>query len=403
MRYKLIWIDDQFTDQSGFITEAEQEEIELVPFKTSREGMIELENNWNLYDGVILDAKVYKNSEDETAKLDGLSNSIQIIHSLTSKRVIPYFIFTAHPDLLASETFNAMLNGKSSFLKNEDNEKLFREIKKAADNEPYTIIRHKYRKVFDVCTTKYSLESTNKHLFDILFSIENQWEKFDDEKYFNGLRKVIEYVFRAANRIGILHDGCIPDGFVNLTWSSLFLGGREVELKPSTMRISSSKGYFPNILANNIKNILDVTSSASHTESQENQLLKASMLEYKNAISSNFLLYSMAFQIMDLLLWFKKCADENPNPLINKSYWVELGPPIANNQWTEGTIISIANNGFGNFQRKSDLKIISIPPYMISSLALKEGDIVEAITRVDIVKRNDKEEKKNLIVDIKKV
>ncbi len=111
----------------------------------------------------------------------------------------------------------------------------------------------------------------------------------------------------------------------------------------------------------------------------------------------------MAFQIMDLLLWFKKCADENPNPLINKSYWVELAPPIANNQWTEGTIISIANNGFGNFQRKSDLKIISIPPYMISSLSLNEGDIVEAITRVEIVKRNDKEEKKNLIVDIKKV
>jgi hypothetical protein len=384
MRYKLIWIDDQYTDQTGFITEAEQEDIELITFKTSREGMAELENNWNLYDGVILDAKVYKNSEDETAKLDGLSNSIQIIHSLSSKRVIPYFIFTAHPDLLASETFNAMLNGKSSFLKNEDNDNLFREIKKAADNEPYTIIRNKYRKVFDICTAQYSLESVNKHLFDILFSIENQGEKFDDEKYFNGLRKVIEYVFRAANRIGILHDGCIPDGFVNLTWSSLFLAGREVELKPSTKRINSSKGYFPNILANNIKNILDITSSASHTESQENQQLKTSMLEYKNAISSNFLLYSLAFQIMDLVLWFKKCADENPSYAENIKRWRETTAEAVVEGWIKGTVFKIdLNNGFATFQNLIDKSTISIIPVMVKVNALKIGDIIEVRTKMD--------------------
>ena len=383
MKYKLIWIDDQYIDQPGFITEAELEDIELICFKTSREGMAELERNLSLYDGVILDAKVYKDTEDELAKLDGLAASIHKIIALSSKRIIPYFIFTAHPDLLDSETFSAMLNGKSTYLKNLDNEKLFKDIKSAADNEPYTKLRHKYEHVFNACNNIYIHEDASSYLLDILYSIENPGDKFDDEKYFNGLRKVIEYVFRASNKIGILHDACIPDGIINLTWSSMFLAGIEVELKPSIMRISSAVGYFPMILANNVKHTLDITSAASHTESEEKENAKVNFSDYKKNIQSNYLLYSLAYQVMDLILWFKEISDANPDISKNKSNWVESTTKLNAGSWIKGSVVRIADNGFGTFQSTVDRTPISILPKLVTAFGLKTGDRIEVITKTN--------------------
>ena len=90
-RYELLWIDDQFDVQEAFLESAYLNGIDIVPYKVSKEGMNELENNLFKYDGVILDAKVYNESEDEVAKLTGLTSSIYRIKQLSNKRVLPYF------------------------------------------------------------------------------------------------------------------------------------------------------------------------------------------------------------------------------------------------------------------------------------------------------------------------
>src|SRR5690606_344576 len=99
MRYKVLWIDDQHDIQQGFLAEAYQHKVDIVPFKTSVAGMRELEMNIFDYDGVILDAKVYENSENEVASLGGLSASVSKINQLQAKKVIPYFVFTGQSEL----------------------------------------------------------------------------------------------------------------------------------------------------------------------------------------------------------------------------------------------------------------------------------------------------------------
>jgi hypothetical protein len=383
--YKVLWIDDEFQKLEPFSKLAGVNNIKLDGFKSYEEGFANFEKKLFEYDAIILDALFFKSGTQVSGSEDlkGLSAAKDKIAEFKKQRTIPFFILSGQTKLENNEVFSDTYGNHYRKQNPEDVKKLFVDLKEASDNEPYTKLRHKYENVFSVCTDKYISEEASKHLVEVLYSIEYPADKFDDEKYFNGLRKVVEHVFRAANRIGILHDGCIPDGFVNLTWSSLFLAGKELELKPTTKRISSSKGYFPSILANNIKNALDITSAASHTEGEEKEHAKVNVTDYKKEISSNYLLYSLAYQIMDLVLWFKKVYDENPDAAKNKLFWAEHSAVVSTGEWAKGTVVRIAENGFGTFQNSADRSNLSVLPAMVTTNTLKVGDRIEVRTKMD--------------------
>lgn len=383
--YKVLWIDDEFEKMDLFSKAAKLNNIDLIGFKSFDEGFSNFEKKIFEYDAILLDAMFFKTSTQVTGSEDlkGLSAAKDKIAEFKKQRAIPYFILSGQTKLENNDTFSDTYGNHYRKQNMKDVEQLFKDIKSAADNEPYTKLRHKYEHVLNACNNIYIHEDASSCLLDILYSIENPGDKFDDEKYFNGLRKVIEYVFRASNKIGILHDACIPDGIINLTWSSMFLAGKEVELKPSTMRISSAVGYFPMILANNVKNTLDITSAASHTESEEKENAKVNFSDYKKNIQSNYLLYSLAYQVMDLILWFKEISDANPDISKNKSNWVESTTKLNAGSWIKGSVVRIADNGFGTFQSTVDRTPISILPKLVTAFGLKTGDRIEVITKTN--------------------
>lgn len=384
--YKVLWIDDEFEDLEPFSNLAKVNDIILEGFKSFEEGFSNFETKVFEYDAILLDALFFKSKNQVTGTEDsaGLSAAKDKIAEFRRLRNIPYFILSGQTRLEKDSTFSGTYGTYFKKQNPEDIKRLFFEIKDAANKEPYTRLRHKYQHVFDICSEKYQLEPASKHLIDILFIFENPENKFDDEKYFNGLRKIVEYVFRASNRIGLLHDKCIPNGIVNLTWSSLFLAGKEIELRPSTNKISTSRTYFPAILASNIKTVLDITSAASHTESDEKENAKLNFSDYKKQTNSNYLLYSLAFQVMDLILWFKKCSDENPNYAENISLWKESSSEKITESWIKGTIVKIADNGYGTFQPQAGGKSISIIPSMVKEQKLSEGMNIEITTKYDV-------------------
>ena len=86
-RFNVIWIDDEWQKSASFIDVCKEiHEIDITPFTTSKDGMNALEGNLYHWHGVILDAKVFNESENEIATLAGLQNSIKKIASLSSKR-----------------------------------------------------------------------------------------------------------------------------------------------------------------------------------------------------------------------------------------------------------------------------------------------------------------------------
>jgi hypothetical protein len=386
-KYKVIWFDDEYPSLNIIREKAFLNDIELIGFGNAMQGIEELEKNIKTYDAAIIDGLFFLNSDQSgTPSSDKAMFDVAVaLERLSSLKKLPWFILSGQVSFTKEKNRYADgLKENQVYDKLNDDHlgKLWQDIKIEANKQIETQIRLKYRRAFEVCTEKYIGEVALKHLLDIVINTEYPNETFDDEKYFNGLRKVIEYVFRASNRLGLLHDKCIPNGIVNLTWASLFMSNRELELKPSTERIGCLKIHFPSVLGRNIKSILDITSAASHTEA-EREIGKLNFSEYKKNITSNYLLYSLTFQVMDLLIWFKKYADENPDREKNKLLWQSSISTLPAGEWIKGKITVIADNGYGTFQPSNGGRPLSIIPSKVKEYNLSSKQTIEVTTKQD--------------------
>ena len=374
MEYNVLWIDDQPEDQDAFFEWAEMKNIELTNFKTSKAGIDELTNNLSLYDAVILDAKVYNESEDEVAKLTGMQNSIKAIERLSSIRVIPYFIFSGQTDVVDNGMVQELLGNTKIYKKGSDNDTLFIDIKKAADQQPETQIRHEHYKAFKALED-YDQEASNT-LLKILKSVKNGGKDFDDKEQFTQIRIILEMMFRKANEIGILHDKCIKRGQVNLTDSSLFLAGSDT--RHSDVRCI--KIHFPRIIADAVKEILFITGGASHT-TEADHTQEINMQEYRKSLQTPYLLYSLTFRLMDILIWFDKYRKENSSLDENKSFWENIEHLDRYNKYEVGEISSINSGGWGIVKIRNLDNGISIHRENIRSMGLSEGDEIKFTIR----------------------
>lgn len=358
MRCKVLLIDDECNTAIGreIIGYAEQEGIDIDACESHEEGMQILDSKRQFYHAVILDAKVKKMKDDTVLGLEGLAASRDRLIEINKSDYLPYFIFTAQPDYQKADWFRQSYG--NYFIKGQDNQKLLDAIKVSIEKKEEYIVQKKYREVFDVCNGKYIDNQSSDYLLTILLYLEFLNKRLDDDLFFNRLRKIVEFVFRAANKFGFLHDNCINNDEVNLTWSSLFLAGKEVELKPTKTKIRSNKVHFPNILEENVRHILNITNTTSHTEGDDKENGKLAFKKYKQHINSPFLLCSLTYQVLDLLLWFKSYVDSNPDKEVNKKCWETIYPSQESSQttdseWINGSVARIATNGWGTFEPNS--------------------------------------------------
>ena len=134
--------------------------------------------------------------------------------------------------------------------------------------------------------------------------MENSVNTFAEAKlFFNPIRKIMEDLFNASNKYGL-----IPDVFVNpmvaLNETSKFLSG------------SCEKGYkleiifCPKIVLNHIRSILSVCQPAAH---------RSEIDKFISIVHSPYLLLSITYQLLDVLLWFKIYVDSHNDIEINKA------------------------------------------------------------------------------------
>ena len=124
--YNVLWIDDEWEKMDLFKELCKEDHsIILHPYTTQKKGMAELEANLSFYDAVLLDAKMWDESENEQASLVGLRNAKQKLDQLTLKRAIPYFISTGQPDLMSNKMFEDSF-GKY-YIKDRDDDQLIQD------------------------------------------------------------------------------------------------------------------------------------------------------------------------------------------------------------------------------------------------------------------------------------
>ena len=384
---KVLWVDDKYETLEGIYESAEDCGIELIGSKSAEEALLELEKPEN-YDAVVLDGLFYLNIEDNgtPTKQTAFIKVASKLKVLKEKGIIlPWFILSGQISFTLDENSSVegladldYANGKV-FEKNKEEEDLWIELKKAVEQIPLYKLKQEYRQAFEVCTEQYIGVDAQKQLLNILSNIRNPNNEFDDELYFTQIRIILEYMFRSANKFGLLHNACIKkNGNVNLTESSLFLAGKET----LHLNVRCGISHFPKLIADSVQSVLLITGAASHTTDPEIKN-NIDLLTYRKIIRTPYLLYSLTFQLMDVLVWFKKYVDLNPNIEDNKKSWINIEPIIHNGDWITGTIINITEKGFGSFKPDSNYTTIGIPPKIMADNSLKENDRVKVTTKKD--------------------
>lgn len=334
--YNVIWIDDEWEDQIEFKEECEELNIHLRPFSYQKAGMDELDKNPNSWDAVILDGEIKDKSDNELPSTKGLLNALKHLSSMPLNKKVPYFISTGKDKVKKNE----MLEDEVIYEKGDDDEKLIDVIRSTIDNIEQFKIKVLYRDAIDQLN-KIS-PNASEVILDILESMHypDSHPDFNPILYYNQLRQILEYNFRAANKVCIVPDACFDSkGNPNLSQCSHYLSGNNATEAKVRYGECRGKDDYDKIVPKHIelmmRLILDLGNINSHSvklsDSEEKEL------EYyfnNNVFNSRYLIYSLTLNACEITLWFKNYIKSHQNIEENK----KMCRPIPDNQITSKDI-----------------------------------------------------------------
>lgn len=301
-KYNILWIDDEWDKTPSFKDDCDEfYNLLLFPYRSRRDGMEALERNLDFWDAILLDAKMFDESDNEIASISGLGKAVNKIQSLSLKKKIPYFISTGQPDLLDDASFQAMVG--HFYIKKKDDEQLCKDIIASIESSESLQIRTKYQEVFDSLERMGISDYSDSILFDILLPLHytEKQATFKPAYHYNQLRQLIEYLFRACHKIGIIPDQCITKGTVNLNQCSMYLAGKNCDV------LGIRYGEFgerivPEYIEQIIRSILEFGNIHSHTVelNQEDAMRIEGILQ---SAKSCYLVFGLALQVCELVLW----------------------------------------------------------------------------------------------------
>jgi hypothetical protein len=369
-KYNILWIEDEPEKQEAFVEEAFLEGIQVFQFSTNKSGMEELISDLNAYDAVILDAKGFEETEDEVAKLTGLMNSISTLKSL-SKR-IPYFIYSGYLDKDENASVREFLSNEEIFTKGKDTQRLFERIKEEADKQIDTQIKHEYARVFEVSSEKYLGLQVFQPLLELIKQAKELKDFESSKDHLSAIRKIIEKSFERLAELTLIPEEIYKAG-INPTVKFICYNKYNSEFTPLVEYMHPTIAYF-------LDNLVFVLQDSQHDKSD----LKLKVHEYISDIKSPYFFKSLVFQLLDYLIWFKCFIDKYETQNQEKKIWLKkesIITTVENSEWIIGSIIKIADNGWGTFLPNNSTRTIGIHPNEVSKLDLNEGDIIKVLTK----------------------
>lgn len=323
-KYEVIWIDDEWEKMDAFKEECEViHQIYLHPFRTQKAGMDEFDKNPKKWDAIILDAKMYDESENEVPRLDGLRKAVQHINEKSLLRKVPYFISTGQPDLMENETFEQAFG--TYYIKERDDGKLIQDIKNTASKSTRFQVKTFY---FDAIEQLESFDAwCSEKILDILETMHFPEKNIDPLLYYNPLRQTLEYIFRKANKANIIPDEFIgkEKDDVNLNQCVQFLSGRNADW--IGIRFGGVKdSVVPAHIKDMMFQVLNLGNINSHSRTLNDDELKKLGAYFKdNVCNSQYLIYSLALQICEIAVFMGKYIAANKDTNKNKKQCKTFG------------------------------------------------------------------------------
>lgn len=321
--YNVLWIDDEYDKMTAFQQECEDfNGLHLEPFRTRKAGMEALEKDLDHWDAVLLDAKMFDESENEVANLTGLGKAKQRLDELSMKRTIPYFISTGKPDLISDKNFRSLFG--DYYEKAKDDERLIEDMKKAIENSDKAQILNRYKDVFDALSSLEIRNEVESLLMGIFLPMHYPAKdpNFKPVLHFNPLRQVLEYVFRACHKVGLIPDQCMAGTNINLNQCSLYLAGKNAT-KAGVKYDGPGARIIPEHIESFIRSVLEFGNTHSHTVelSEEDQTKIESIFRSKR---SRYIIFGLTMQICEVITWLAEFIGEHNDKEINLSFCKEL-------------------------------------------------------------------------------
>ncbi len=152
------------------------------------------------------------------------------------------------------------------------------------------------------------------------------------------VRKALEGIFRHMVKMGIMPQNIIAKNAkkesVNLSWSSLFLGGSQPEDPDSLSDYDSEKNFWtkierliegpivPKQLADWLKSAIFQTGGAAHTTTADEEMAMNLEKYLPHVGSSPYMLRSLVMGLCDFILWYDNFIKNNPDEEMNAlNFW----------------------------------------------------------------------------------
>ena len=357
---QVLWVEDDPEIISDFPEDAiEIAGIELHSFPCWEDAEVELENNYERWDAIILDAKCRYRKDDSDKAEKFLSHVFPKIMTLAARknRTIPWYVLSGQgeddirdliPDTNEWDADWLRIKNRRFYSKNDKVsiggiEKYERDVLYGRIRTQVIHYRHEmqiehdlYPDVFSALDRLDLAGVVGYYLMPLLEPIHFEGtSNADYNRRYIDLRKSLEYIFRHMVKMGILPPIIIGKNKkenVNLSWSSLFLGGNQPE--DSSKLPDSEKNFWdkvtrntgipilPKQLANWLKDAVFQSGGAVHTSTGDEEIAMNLDNYLPHVSESPYMLRSLAMGLCDFILWYDKFVEENPDEEINAlKFW----------------------------------------------------------------------------------
>lgn len=325
-RYRILWVDEE-RDPLGFADLCRRYDIEVFQYYNWERARTALDSRFDSFSAIVLDGRCVINSGEEPNP-DFLYQVVREMEAIFAQHEesLPWYVLSSGsaPDFehtlqriaMGGRTDKELEWGRLYYRKSSDLQDLCLSIRHAAAHRKDNKIRTLYRDLF-VTMDRYFTPDAKQVMLDILKALHfpEESRNFDPVLYYTQLRRILEHLFRVCNRLGILPDEVMgPGDKVNLSNSSLYLAGRDVNLgQGRTVRYKKTGQYvFPPVVAQIVKSILVVANKNSHTVELDNQG-RTVIQDYYNSLHSNNFLFGYTLHLCDVIIWFGRYASRyNP-------------------------------------------------------------------------------------------
>lgn len=328
---QVLWVEDDPKVIESYPLKAECFGLELVHFPCWDDAKIALENEYDRWSAIILDAKCKHHCDSKDSAVVFLREALKDISVLSEKKgsVIPWYVLTGGDEDEVSDSINDerlkwdgdWTDGKNKkyYSKNVDNEDLYRRIRYHAYKSSRIQVEKMYRNVFEAIEECGIDDKGFNALEELLIPIHfpKEIKDADYNVKFEKAREVLEYIFRSMSAHGILPKWGKE---VNLRWSSFILSGIDAKNKNENIVIKSNEPVLPPVLKRALKEMVDIIPAFCHSDNEEEGEIKKE--EYLSSVdNSTYLLKSFAFQLCDIVLWYRNYLKTHLDVKENKSKW----------------------------------------------------------------------------------